>query len=115
MKHIKKLNIDFNNWDELNGNNISGKLIDIFDLLKVGDHIVANFIKDKEYKNQHGIIRCKRKKYKYTDQTICIEFFNNINGHNCASDCPGKYGHCWFFGIDYDIYKLNILSVNDKN
>jgi len=109
MKYIKKLNINFNNWDEI----ITGySLSDIINKLKVNDRINVSFTKNEiTYKNIWGVIKYKDN----NNNEICIEFDKNIKGHNGYEKCHGKLEHCWYFSTyshygSYNLYIYNIIK-----
>jgi len=114
MKYIKKLNIDFDNWDEIYyTTNINFKNIDpdenLHNVLKefqIGDKIL---ITDKRYgkKNSATIMRILKK-----DILLKIHK-NNINGHNGTSyqntSIKKCNRQCWWFSIDPEQNHYNLI------
>jgi len=101
VKYIKRLNIDFNDWEEVNYEMyINDVLSNVFNKLKVNDKINVSFTKEKRYKKEWGIIKFK------SNDSMCVEFDNNISGHDGNDKCSGKSKHCWYFGLSaqYRIY-----------
>jgi len=105
MKYIKKLNIDFDNWEEINYIDIQGSLVDVYNLLKMNDRVNVSFRKEKNYNDEWGIIKFK------SNDSICINFNNNINGHDGGSNCEGTIGHCWCFSksVQYNLYIKKLI------
>jgi len=112
-KYIKNI-IDFNDWDEID-NDDNKYLNEIFNNLYVGDRLLVNFnikyggIPTGDYK--WGVIKYKN------EELICIEFDDNINGHDGNSGgCKGKNGHCWYFykGLKLEIFDLLIIKIIKK-
>jgi len=112
MKHIKKLNIDFNNWDEADDvTDINKFLLSVFKLLKINNRVLVNFNKhNHEYSKEWGTIKYKN------NNALCIEFDNNINGHNgLFGGCRGKDRHCWYFRNNNNINKnFNLFIIKIK-
>jgi len=112
MKYIKALNIDFNNWEEIDINN--KYLNDVFDELNIGDRILIDFVRygiiTQQMKNKWGIIKFKK------DNVICIEFDDDIKGHDgIDKGCKGKDGHCWYFYKDNPRYNSSKHKAYIKN
>jgi len=110
MKYIKKLNINFDNWDEIKPNNnvinINKTLNKAFNELHVGDKILIDFIKNGiNYKDKWGLIKYKGDEPSFVPM-ICVEFDDNIDGHDGNNGCNGRHGHCWYF------LKNSILDID---
>jgi len=109
MKYIKRLNIDFDNWDNIEYN--SKKLIDVYQNIDIGDGIICSFnSKNRFYTYEHGIIICKN----YNN--IGVKFDNIIyNGHDGLGLCDCTM-NCRFFDttLDYDDLIINKIIKNEK-
>ena len=110
MKYIKELNINFDDWDEVNNDiiDINKFLLSAFESLEIGDKVLVDFTRNgNDYNKEWGTIKYKN------NNVLCIEFENNIQGHDgFSAGCRGKSGHCWYFkNNSNESYNLFIMKI----
>ena len=86
MKYIKKLNINFDNWDEIDNQTI--KFNHLYDKVKIGYEILASIKNHK--RNYYTIVQKRNKKlmiknknnYHIIDKYSDIQIYNIVSDHN---------------------------------
>jgi len=111
MKYIKKLNIDFNDWEEIDNHEIiiNKKINDVDkSILNVNDIIIANFrIENFNYTNEIGIIKF------INNNKLCIDFKDSKQFHGHKGGGLGY--NCWNFNPNLYNWNLYIQKIIKNN